>query len=86
METNADLSSMLYELLESVLSSKGLVHNLLALVVKVSQFKRGAVLLETCDHDLELKTHVGFLPTVLAPSNISGQHLLPNRASFRDRR
>ena len=65
METNADLSDMLYKLLESVLSSKGLVHKLLALVVKVSQFERGAVLLETRDHDLELKTHVGISSNAL---------------------
>jgi len=41
METNADLSDVLYELLESVLSSKGLVNKVLAVVVKVSQFERG---------------------------------------------
>jgi hypothetical protein len=59
METNADLTDLLYELLESVLTSRNLVNKVLALVVKVSQFERGAVLVETHNHDLELKTHMG---------------------------
>jgi transcriptional regulator with GAF, ATPase, and Fis domain len=60
MEKPADLLDLLYELLESVLTSKNLVKPVLAVVAHLSRFQRGAVLVENDRDRLELQTHVGF--------------------------